>query len=135
MMIHLLCTLLLAAPDLVVAHATLPSVPGADAVAIEKGRFSAVGKTADIEKLTKKGTRFLDARGRLVLPGLIDSHVHFASGGINMKNVDLNGATASSTSRFWIRPTRPASPSSASSPRWSRFTPRCPIIPARAFGR
>ena len=93
MLINLVLFLTLGAPDIVVLNASLPTVPGADAVAIEKGRFVAIGASADVRKLADKKTRLIDAEARMVLPGLIDSHVHFSSGGAGIKNVDLNGAT------------------------------------------
>ena len=48
----------------------------AEAVAIRDGRFVAVGTSADIRRLVGDGTRVIDAGGRTVIPGLIDSHVH-----------------------------------------------------------
>lgn len=48
----------------------------AEAVAIRDGKFAAVGRTADVKTLTGPGTHVIDARGRTVIPGLIDSHVH-----------------------------------------------------------
>jgi predicted amidohydrolase YtcJ len=47
-----------------------------EAVAIRDGRFVAVGTSADIRRLAGAGTRVIDAGGRTVIPGLIDSHVH-----------------------------------------------------------
>jgi hypothetical protein len=48
----------------------------AEAVAIRDGKVVAVGRTADVKPLAGAGTRVIDARGRTVIPGLIDSHVH-----------------------------------------------------------
>lgn len=45
------------------------------AVAIEADRIVALGKTGDIEKRFS-ADRTIDARGKLILPGLIDTHVH-----------------------------------------------------------
>lgn len=48
----------------------------AQAVAIEKGRFVEVGTNERVRALAGPATRIVDARGRTVIPGLIDSHVH-----------------------------------------------------------
>ncbi|MBI5508769.1 MAG: amidohydrolase [Deltaproteobacteria bacterium] len=91
-MFGLVCTILLASPDVLVVHALFPTTPTADALAVDNGRITAVGKSTEIQKLAGAKTKVIDAAGRIVIPGLIDSHVHFASGGANLKKVDLNGA-------------------------------------------
>src|SRR5206468_10558807 len=47
-----------------------------EAVAIRDGKILAVGKTADMRKLAGPNSRVIDLRGRTVIPGLIDSHLH-----------------------------------------------------------
>jgi predicted amidohydrolase YtcJ len=47
-----------------------------EAIAIDDGRISAAGTSADIRKLAGPATRVIDLRGRTVIPGLIDSHLH-----------------------------------------------------------
>ena len=47
-----------------------------EAMAVRDGRVQAVGLSADIVKLGNRKTRVIDLQGRMVLPGLIDSHVH-----------------------------------------------------------
>ena len=47
-----------------------------EAMAVRKGRIVAVGSNKDIAGLVGPGTRIVNLRGRMVLPGLIDSHVH-----------------------------------------------------------
>ncbi len=47
-----------------------------EAIAIRDGRILDVGSTAAIEKLAGPKTRVIDLRGRTVIPGLIDSHMH-----------------------------------------------------------
>ena len=65
-----------------------PAHPAANAVAIEDGRFSAVG--ADHEILARRTSRTvaIDLNGRTVIPGLIDSHTHLIRGGLNY-NLEL----------------------------------------------
>jgi predicted amidohydrolase YtcJ len=67
-----------------------PARPWAEAIAIEGDRIVAVGTTAQIAARTAQ--RVVDAEGRLLLPGFIDSHVHFAGGSLRMTQVDLTGA-------------------------------------------
>ncbi|HEY5616198.1 MAG TPA: amidohydrolase, partial [Bacteroidota bacterium] len=69
--------------DLLLVNAKVWTVeekqPEAQAVAIKDGKFIAVGTNADVLKLRGKQTEVIDLRGRLVLPGFNDNHVHFAS--------------------------------------------------------
>lgn len=66
--------------DLIVHRAHVvtvdPKFSAAEAVAVRGGRVVAVGSDADVLKLKGPQTRVIDAGGKTVLPGLIDSHVH-----------------------------------------------------------
>ncbi len=79
-------------PDLILYHgrfATLDrSNPEADAVAIRDGVFQRVGRQEDVLPLAGPATRLIDLRGRRVLPGLIDNHLHIIRGGLNF-NMEL----------------------------------------------
>jgi predicted amidohydrolase YtcJ len=66
--------------------------PVAEAVAISGNRVAAVGANSEIAPLAGANTRVVDARGRLVLPGFNDAHVHFLSGGFQLSSVDLRDA-------------------------------------------
>ena len=64
-------------------RASVPNPFGSDeffasAVAIEGDRIAAVGKTADLEPRFGSSNRVISARGKVVLPGLVDSHIHTA---------------------------------------------------------
>ena len=48
----------------------------AEAVAIRDAKIVRVGTSEDVLKLRGPNTRMIDADGRTVMPGLIDSHVH-----------------------------------------------------------
>jgi predicted amidohydrolase YtcJ len=69
-----------------------PRRPWADAVAIEGDRIAAVGSGAEIRKLVTHDTRIIDARGMMLVPGFIDTHVHFLSGGFGLASVQLRDA-------------------------------------------
>ena len=62
--------------------------PTASAVAIRDGRFLAVGTDKEVMALAGPKTRVVDLRGRRVLPGLIDNHLHIIRGGLNF-NLEL----------------------------------------------
>ena len=63
-------------------------LPQAEAVAIRDGRFVAVGSNQDILALVNPQAMKIDLRGRRVIPGLIDSHMHVIRGGLNY-NMEL----------------------------------------------
>jgi predicted amidohydrolase YtcJ len=75
-------------------HTLEPSQPRAEAIALRGDRILKVGTTAEVRALARDGrTRVLDLAGRLVLPGFIDNHVHFAQAGrlllgLNLLEVD-----------------------------------------------
>ncbi|NJC96462.1 MAG: amidohydrolase family protein [Anaerolineae bacterium] len=54
--------------------------PDAEAIAIEGNRIALVGSNADAESLRGPDTRVIDAQGRTVMPGFIDSHFHLLNG-------------------------------------------------------
>src|SRR5438270_5339951 len=86
------------AADLIITHANIwtvdPAKPSAQAVAILRDRIVAVGTDAEVSAWRGPKTQMLDARGKLLLPGFNDSHVHFVSGGVQLDNVQLNDATS-----------------------------------------
>ena len=62
--------------------------PRATAVAISNGRFSVVGSDAEAMAVRGSGTQVIDLKGRTVIPGLNDSHLHLIRGGLNY-NLEL----------------------------------------------
>jgi predicted amidohydrolase YtcJ len=66
--------------DFILRNAKVATVDGkfslAQAIAVRGDKILAVGSNADIAKLAGPGTRIVDAQGRLVIPGLMDSHTH-----------------------------------------------------------
>ena len=62
--------------------------PNASAVAIGDGVFTAVGHDHAVMALAGSNTHIVDLKGRRVLPGLIDNHLHIIRGGLNF-NMEL----------------------------------------------
>jgi predicted amidohydrolase YtcJ len=85
-----------ASADLVILHGHVWTVdsahPQAEALAIHGIRIIAVGSDAEITKWIGPGTKQIDAQGKTVLPGFIDAHVHFTSGGGEISGVHLRDA-------------------------------------------
>ncbi|MCX6135016.1 MAG: amidohydrolase [Ignavibacteriales bacterium] len=70
--------------------------PSAEALAVQRGRILAVGSNSEILKLAGTGTRIVDLKGKRMLPGFIDNHTHFMSGGFQLQSVDLRYAKSES---------------------------------------
>lgn len=66
--------------------------PEAQAVAVIDGRIAAVGSSSEMKRWTGTGTTVVDVKGRRMLPGFIDNHTHFMSGGFQLASVDLRTA-------------------------------------------
>ncbi len=78
------------APDLVVVNAKVytmdPAAPSAEAFAVTRDRFTAVGSSADVRNLAGATTTVFDAKGMTVVPGFIDCHNH-ADGDVLLNEV------------------------------------------------
>ena len=68
------------------------TLPWADAVAVRGERILAVGSRQQIEDLARPDTEQIDLPGAMVVPGFIDSHVHFLDGGFALASVQLRDA-------------------------------------------
>ncbi|PHN01114.1 amidohydrolase [Flavilitoribacter nigricans DSM 23189 = NBRC 102662] len=64
----------------------------AEAMAIGGDTILAVGDLAEIEDYRGEQTASLDAAGKLIVPGFIDSHVHFMNGGLGLASIQLRDA-------------------------------------------
>jgi predicted amidohydrolase YtcJ len=77
--------------DLILVNARITTLdrenPQAQAVAIRNGRFLAVGSEREVREAAPDAT-VIDAKGRRIIPGLIDSHTHMIRGGLNY-NMEL----------------------------------------------
>jgi predicted amidohydrolase YtcJ len=68
-----------------------PSRPWAEAVAVRGDRVTAIGASDEIRRVAQ-GAEIIDAAGRLIVPGFIDTHVHFVEGGFRLASVQLRDA-------------------------------------------
>jgi predicted amidohydrolase YtcJ len=65
--------------------------PWAEALAARGEELAAVGSNDEIRRLAGSVAP-IDAGGRLIVPGFIDSHVHFVEGGFRLASVQLRDA-------------------------------------------
>ena len=54
-------------------------------LAVSGDRILAIGSNSDVESLSGKNTRKIDLKGRVTLPGFIDTHVHVDCAAVNTK--------------------------------------------------
>ncbi|WP_246777143.1 amidohydrolase [Microvirga sp. VF16] len=83
----------MAATDLILTNAKVTTLnranPAAQAILIRDGRFAVVGTEAEVRATAGENPRIIDAKGRRIIPGLIDSHMHIIRGGLNY-NMELH---------------------------------------------
>lgn len=72
--------------------------PTAQAVVVEQNKIIFVGSNEDAKKFIDPSTNVIDLKGKLMLPGFIDNHVHFITGGFYLLGIDLR--PANSTNEF-----------------------------------
>ncbi len=92
-----------------------PQTPRAAAMAVNPadGRIIAVGSGAsDVELAIGKFTHpeMLDAKGKTIIPGLIDSHAHFYSAALDTMDIDLANAASESAAAEMIGKMAAATP-------------------------
>ena len=90
MLSFLVGVIFVAPADLVIENARIWSgerVGFAEFAAVRDGRFIAVGKYD--QNLVGPNTKHIDGHGAVVIPGLIDSHIHVLSGGQSLSRLDL----------------------------------------------
>lgn len=69
-----------------------PQQKWAEAIAVRADKIIFVGDAKSAESYKGPSTKVIDAKGKLVLPGFTDCHVHFMSGSLGLTQVDLTGA-------------------------------------------
>lgn len=72
-----------------IASESSASLPVAD-VLISEGKISQIGHGL----MSGEGTRVIDGRGRILLPGMFDAHVHFREPGFESKETIASGTEA-----------------------------------------
>lgn len=72
-------------PTLIVFNAKVHTLDNAntiaEAIAVQNGKIIKVGKSSSILKLKTKNTKLVDAKGKTIVPGIFDSHMHIIRGG------------------------------------------------------
>lgn len=66
----------------------------AEAVAVRDGRILAVGKTAEVDEFRGPKTEVVELKGKLLLPGFTESHLHFIELALRASQVDITHATS-----------------------------------------
>ncbi|MNJ06520.1 N-substituted formamide deformylase precursor [compost metagenome] len=93
----LACTALpgFAAVDLILHNAKVytaePGQPLQQAVAVEGDKIVAVGTDDAVLRLKADSTRAIDLGGKVLMPGMLDSHSHAIKGGLQMELANLAG--------------------------------------------
>jgi|APFre7841882724_1041349.scaffolds.fasta_scaffold35217_2 predicted amidohydrolase YtcJ len=86
-----------AVADLALRNGAIYTVDGsrswAETIAIDDGRIVYVGNDAGAKDYIGPQTQVVDLKGRMVVPGMQDVHIHPISGGIEANGCDLNAAT------------------------------------------
>lgn len=94
-------------PDLIVTNARVLTMdatrPRAEAVAISGGKIMALGARQQIEGMANSLTRIIDAKGRTVLPGFVESHLHLVLGGAELSHLQIGGMHGLETLRDAFR--------------------------------
>ncbi len=61
-----------------------------EAIAIKDNKIYQVGSSSQIKKLIGEQTQVIDVKGKSVLPGFIDAHIHLSIFGTNLLDIDCN---------------------------------------------
>lgn len=75
-------------------HTMDPSHPRATALAIAGNRIAAVGDDAEMRALLGRDGQAVNLEGRTAVPAFTDSHLHFMSWGLSLRQIDLAGVPA-----------------------------------------
>jgi predicted amidohydrolase YtcJ len=80
-------------PDLILYNGKIVTVDNtfsmAQAVAVKGEKIVAVGKTADVRKLKGSKTQMVDLKGKTIIPGINEGHLHMLGTGLDLSKIDL----------------------------------------------
>lgn len=120
----------LPAPDVLYIHGDIltgahllpndpdPTPARVTAIAVTRGKITAVGSDAEILKLRSPNTKVVDLGGAFAMPGFNDAHVHLAGAGRRKLTVDLSGTTSLADMLARIRAHAAAAPQAAQPKSW-----------------
>lgn len=82
--------------DTILYNGVIHTMAGRDvsALAIQKGRIALAGSDEAVLALADAHTRRIDLKGRCVLPGFVDTHMHLILTGEGFQSLDLRGVTS-----------------------------------------
>ncbi len=82
-------------PDVLIVNARVLTMdegqPRAEAVYVRGGKIAAVGSRAEVTAKAEPSARVIDAGGRTVMPGFVESHLHLVLGGAELQHLQLGG--------------------------------------------
>lgn len=94
-------------PDMILYNGKLhtqdANYPRATAIAIRANRILTVGSDSEVRALAGSHIRQIDLSGRLVLPGMTDSHFHYYDWALNRQRLKLAETTSLSDLRLHVK--------------------------------
>jgi predicted amidohydrolase YtcJ len=75
----------------------------AEAVAVSHGKILAVGTTREIKKYSDSHTQIIDLKGKTVIPGLIDSHLHPETASLSELTEEIPNVQTITQLLTWIK--------------------------------
>jgi len=74
-----------------------------EAVAVSNGKITSVGTNVKIRKLADAGTKIIDLKGKTVIPGLIDAHLHPETASVSELESEIPDLHTVNELLEWIR--------------------------------
>jgi predicted amidohydrolase YtcJ len=94
-------------PDLIIVNGKILTVDKnfsvAEALAIKNDKFIAIGSNTEITKLAENSTKRLDLKGKTVIPGLIDAHLHPETASVSELTEEIPDVHTINELLNWIR--------------------------------